>query len=383
MTLSGFWHPLPAPARLLLKALLLFVAANLFFAWLRPPVENLLLFRRAPRFPSIWEPALGAEDESGTGFRRVMISDLGLLFHAHEISSQPKAGDEYRVILLGDSAGWGAYLLPEQTASALINRMDLRTCAGKKVKVYNLSYPFLSATKDLMILSEAMKYEPDMIIWSFSLIGFTAERQTIDFVAENPARLKYLKETYGLKPEIRLAPHIDSFGDHTLIGRRRELNLALRLNFSEVMLRALGTDEPRAVDDNVRACRSRVGDNLDFRGFLPPADLETYANLDGLKIAARLAGNARLIYVNEPTCIQPDGRTGVRYNFHYPHWAYDQYRLTLGEMARENDWTYVDLWDYLLPSEFSNSIFHRTPEGEQRLAQKFAEIILAQSCVQP
>ncbi len=371
------------PGRVLLKALLLFAAANLLFAWFNPPAEYLLLFRRAPRFPSIWEPALGAEDESGTGFRRVMLSDLSLLFHAHEISSQPKAGDEYRVVLLGDSAGWGAYLLPEQTVSALINRMDLRTCDGKRVKVYNLSYPFLSATKDLMILSEAMNYEPDMIIWSFSLIGFTAERQTIDFVTENPARLKDLAETYGLKPEIQVAPHPNSFWNRTIIGRRRELNFALRLNFSELMLRALGTDEPHASEDKARTCRSLAGNALDFLGFLPPAGLETYASLDSLSIAAQLAGDARLIYVNEPTCIQPGGRTGTRYNVHYPRWAYDQYRLTLDEMALENGWTYVDLWDYLPPSRFSNSIFHRTPEGEQRLAQKMVEIILEQSCRQP
>lgn len=383
MTLPVFKRFSPHPARVLAKALLFFAAVNLLFTWLNPPVEYLLLFRHTSRFPSVWEPALGAEDESGTGFRRVMISELRLLFRSHEISSRPKTDDEYRVIFLGDSAGWGAYLRPDQTASALINRMNLRTCAGKKVMVYNLSYPFLSATKDLMILTEAMKYEPDMIVWSFSLIGFTAERQTIDFVTENPARLKSLVETYGLKPEIKVRPQTDSFWDRTLVGRRRELNLALRLNLSEWMLRALGTDEPRARDDRARVCRSKASDNLDFWGFLPPAALEDYANLNGLQIASRLASNAQLVYVNEPICVQPGGRTGARYNVHYPRWAYDQYRTALNEMASQNDWVYVDLWDYLPASRFSNSIFHRMPEGEQRLAQKLAETILAQSCRQP
>ncbi|MGQ9832880.1 MAG: hypothetical protein ACUVRJ_03625 [Candidatus Villigracilaceae bacterium] len=88
-------------------------------------------------------------------------------------------------------------------------------------------------------------------------------------------------------------------------------------------------------------------------------------------------------FINEPTCVQPGGHTGARYNVHYPRWAYDQYRTALNEMASQNDWIYVDLWDYLPASRFSNSIFHRTPEGEQRLAQKLAEIILAQSCRQP
>lgn len=369
------------PERVLLKAALLFLLVNILFAWLDPPVENLLLFRNARRFPSIWEPAPGRAKD-GSGFGRVMISDLDLLFRSHVISYRPKAEDEYRVILLGDSAAWGSYLRPEQTMEALINDMRLVTCTGKRVAFYNLGYPFLSATKDLILLSEAMKYEPDMIIWSFSLIGFTAERQTIDFVAENPARVKYLAETYGLEPEIKIPRSSgQSFWERTLVGRRRALSLVVKLNLSELMLRALETDEPRATDDNARPCRSGRSDSLEFWGFKPPARLQQYANFESLQIARQMTDGVELIYLNEPMCsyANPD----VRYNHHYPRWAYDQYRDALAAKAAEQEWTYLDWWNILPLSKFSNSIFHRTPEGEQKLALKLAKEILAHSCRNP
>ncbi len=54
----------------------------------------------------------------------------------------------------------------------------------------------------------------------------------------------------------------------------------------------------------------------------------------------------------------------LRYNFFYPRWAYDQYRALLGEQAQAAGWHYLDLWNLVPETEFTNSAIHLTPAGE-------------------
>jgi hypothetical protein len=44
--------------------------------------------------------------------------------------------------------------------------------------------------------------------------------------------------------------------------------------------------------------------------------------------------------------------------------------------AEANDWLYLDLWDLVPASEFTNSAIHLTPTGENLLAGQIARMIL-------
>src|SRR5512140_3356785 len=133
--------------RVLLKGVLLFIALESAFVWLLPNsgptnVYAALNLKRQ-RFPlSTDSPADDAQD----------LGNLHAMFAAHVVSN-PKAADEFRVLVLGDSAVWGLQLEPQQTMPAQLDGLGL-TCGDRKIRVYNLSFPRSSATKDLMILDK-------------------------------------------------------------------------------------------------------------------------------------------------------------------------------------------------------------------------------------
>jgi lysophospholipase L1-like esterase len=81
------------------------------------------------------------------------------------------------------------------------------------------------------------------------------------------------------------------------------------------------------------------------------------------------------ILVNEPILISNGLNSDIRYNFFYPRWAYDEYRILLNEYASERNLPYLDLWDLVPLNEFTNSGVHLTPAGEALLTDKIAEAI--------
>ena len=57
------------------------------------------------------------------------------------------------MLLVGDSSVWGTLLRPEQTLAGQLNAAGLTACGAQRhVRVFNLGYPTLSLTKDLMVL---------------------------------------------------------------------------------------------------------------------------------------------------------------------------------------------------------------------------------------
>ncbi len=144
--------------RILVKGLLLFLILEYALVWAAPglrPVNVYAAFNmKRQRFPlSTSSPVDDAQD----------LGNLDAMFASHVVSN-PKAPNEFRVLVLGDSAVWGLQLAADQTLPAQLDAMNL-TCGNKNVRVYNLSFPRSSATKDLMILDKAMQFKPDMILW--------------------------------------------------------------------------------------------------------------------------------------------------------------------------------------------------------------------------
>ena len=355
----------------LVKAALLFVALNLLFALFYP--MGLLgrisfynvLFPGRQRLPFGENPAQSYN---------LSLYNLDAMFASLSLNAAPKAPDEYRILVIGDSSVWGTLLRPPETLSGQLNAAGL-TCGGRPTRVFNLGYPTLSVTKDLMILQEALqRYQPDRILWLVTLESLPRELQLgSPLLANNAARASNLIRTYKLALAEGSDPAlvVPSFWDRTLVGARRPLADLIRLQLYGTQWGATGIDQvyPAQYDPAQRDLSSDVSFHGRPGPTLDPASL----SLDVLTAGVKLSGAVPVTFVNEPILISAGKNSSLRYNFYYPRWAYDQYRTQLADVAQSSAWHYLDLWDAVDQKEFTNSAIHLTPAGEKLFAGKVAQ----------
>lgn len=364
--------------RVALKGLLLFVILNLAAAaWLpyqalgRFSLYNNLLPGRE-RFPF---------GENPQKSYNLSLYNLEAMFAAHKLDGTPKTANEYRVIVIGDSSVWGTLLKPEQTLAGQLNTFGLQTCDDRDVKVYNLGYPTISLTKDLMILARALQeYQPDLIIWPVTLESFPRDKQlSSPLVANNAALVEKLIRDNGLKMDVNDPAFVrPDFWQRTLVGQRRALADLIRLQTYGVMWGATGIDQEYPED--YQRAETDLKDDQTYHGYQLPALPNGSLSWEVLEAGLRVAGNIPLVLVNEPMLISGGQNSDIRYNFFYPRWAYDQYRQELTARAAKNNWNLLDVWNLVPAGEFTNSAIHLTPLGETLLAREVADEILKQSC---
>jgi hypothetical protein len=296
---------------------------------------------------------------------------MDAMFASHVISGAEKEGDEYRVILIGDSSVWGTLLTPEQTLAGQLNTNAITAC-DKNVYVYNLGYPTISLTKDLMILDQAMTYQPDMVIWLTTLEAFPIDKQFASpLVANNTDGVRDLISRYHLSADVN-DPALIQFSkqEQTFVSQRRALSDLLRLQIYGALWSSTGIDQ--VYPENYEPAQVDLEDNDEFHG---STSVQGMLALDVLE--AGMSADTAMLLVNEPMLISDGLNSDVRYNFFYPRGAYDEYRSTLDELAAANNWDYLDLWDVVPANEFTNSAIHLTPYGESLLANEITEKIRA------
>jgi hypothetical protein len=367
------------PARVAVKALLLFIVFNLVYAAVRASPGWFIVVRRGgyERFPALWLP--NVHNDGSVSIEREMFSNMDILFTSH-ILTRPKAADEFRVFIFGDSSVWGTALYNDETLAGQINKLDLHTCSGQRVVAYNLGYPSNSATKDLLFMQRAQQYQPDLNVWLFSMLAFQNIRQDVPFVVDNPRAVQELMTEYGLPHDTSLlSVPPDPLWGATIAGQRRDLNLLVRLQASSLLLGVLGMDDPRIVNEHGVHYRDAPKSAEDFFGILPPADLSGYLAFETLPFATDITGG-KIIYVGEPIEISTGEFSNISYNSTFPRWAYDQFREVVSGMSAEGGWTYLDLWNLVPEEQFGSSIFHLLPEGEAALAERLSETILLSAC---
>jgi len=294
------------------------------------------------------------------------IYDLEAMFASHEISAGSKPSDEFRIILIGDSATWGILLKPEDTLSGLINQVGFIACDGRAVRAYNLAHPSMSLTKDLMILEKALQYQPDLVIWPVTLESLPKGLQVATpLAANNPQRVVPLIQQYNLdlNPDSEDFNHL-SFWERTLVGRRRTLLDAIQLQLYGLLWAGTGIDQTYPADI-VPAQRNFEADDTAFHSWEPDQLPTNQLAPETLDAGSAMLGRVPLLVVNEPILISDGENSGLRYNFFYPRWAYDQYRSVMVQAAGFASWSYVDLWDTVPAEEFTNSAVHLTPQGSQ------------------
>lgn len=307
--------------------------------------------------------------ENPTKAYNLSLYNLPAMFASHEIAGQTKSSEEYRVIFIGDSSTWGFLLPPSQTVPSIINQADQRLADGRRIRSYNLGYPVMSVTKDLLILSEVMRYQPDLIVWPVTLESFPLDKQLFPPLLQNNAeKVKNLIHQHGLNlnpdsPEL-IQP---GFWQRTILGSRRDLADLVWLQLFGVMWAATGIDQ-----DIPEAYTPRMEDLPDeqvFHGLTPP-DLQSSAlAFDVLQAGKKIAGDIPILLVNEPMYISQGKNSDIRYNFYYPRWAYDDYRPLLQTFCSSQGIDYLDLWDAIPAQEFTNSAVHLTLNGNQQYAQ--------------
>jgi hypothetical protein len=359
----------PSIFRVIIKAALLFALLNLLFALVSPvePLGRLSLYNGL--VPGRERLPYGEDPDRSYS---LSTYNIPAMLASHTVA-RPKAADEYRVLLMGDSSAWGWLLKPPDTLAAQLNALGLKSADGRRVVVYDLAYPIMSLTKDLLLLDEAMQYQPDAVLWPVSLASFPRDKQLYPpLVQNNAARVRQLAQTYSLNIDPG-DPHFvnPSFLDRTLVGQRRALADWLRLQLYGFTWAATGIDQyipatytPRATDLKKDESWESFTASVD----LTPKDLA----FDVLAAGVQRAGGIPVLLVNEPMFISSGQNSDIRYNAFYPRWAYDQYRTLLQAQATVNGWHYLDLWDIVPPAEFTDTPVHLTPAGTRLLAERLS-----------
>ena len=351
--------------RVIIKGLTLFLVINLLFAPLHP-LSNLGKISAYNRlFPGRLRLPYGEKSELAFNFS---LYNLEAMFASHDLGANKKTDDEYRVLLIGDSSVWGYLLNPENTLASYINPVNIKTGDGRAVHAYNLGYPTMSLAKDLLILSEAMHYQPDLIIWLVTLESFPVDKQLDSPIVQNNSNgVQDLIRSYSLNLSINDPRFVTpDFLESTLLGQRRALADIIRLQLYGILWAATGIDQ--YYPDTFEPPQEDFTKDESFHEMSPhklnPEDL----SMDILSAGREIADGVPIIYVNEPIYRSDGENTDIRYNFFYPRWAYDQYRQLFAEYCQQNDWQCLDEWDLVSPDEFTNSAIHMTTQGTQQLA---------------
>jgi hypothetical protein len=372
---TATWRAL---ARIALKGGALFIAANLLFALFDPlPLIGQLslynsLVRGRARLPYGENPAQSYN---------LSLANIEALFAAHALHGAPKAPDEYRVLLIGDSAVWGVLLAPDETLSGYLNAFRLILPDGRRVRAFNLGYPVQSAAKDLLLLDHAARYQPDLIIWLLTPESLALDVQmATQLVRENPERVRALIARHALRSLRADDPRFaapDLLG-RTIIGRRRQLADWLRLQAYALPWHISGVDQqyPRFYEPRMEDFPDDMPQT--WHGKPPPTLAAEDLALELLDAGAQIAqaAGAALLVINEPVFISAGRNSGMRYNFFYPRWALDQARARLREASDGAAWAYRDLWNAIPAQHFTDSAVHLTPQGSRQLAELVARAII-------
>lgn len=365
----------PSPRNIAIKGLVLFLVFNLLFAV--APTDGLgklslynRLFQGRLRLPF-------GEDSAHS--YNLSLFNLDAMFTSHVIAAAPKSADEFRVLTVGDSSIWGTLLHPEETLAGQLNAANLKVC-GRTARFYNLGYPTISLTKDLMIIDYARRYQPDLIVWGVTLEAFPHDKQlSTPLVANNAAHVDDLLGRYqtGLRAD---DPSLvrPGFWDRTIIGQRRPLADLLRLQLYGAMWSATGIDQTYPTD--YPAAQTDLNADETFHTMQPPTLDDSQLGFDVFEAGLQAAGDVPILVLNEPMLVSNGKNSQVRYNFFYPRWAYDAYRQEMSRRATTGHWTYLDAWNLVPTDQFTNSAIHLTPAGESMLATQVAQIISQQSC---
>ena len=347
------------------RTLLFFVLFNVLFAVfnLGEAIGNLSAYNSL--YPGRNRLPFG---ENSRESYNLSLFDINALVRSHQLMGvAEKPTDEFRVIVLGDSSIWGTLLRPEETFTGMLNQVQLRTNDGKNVRFYNLGYPSMSVTKDLLLLDVVKDFDPDLILWGVTLESLVMETQlAVPLVSNNMNDLG----TFSMEfvNEVRKAESPDFFGN-TIFGQRRAIADLIRLKVYGFMWAATGIDQ--SYPENYPEAMRDFEENSAYRNYQESNFNNEAIAFEVLEAGVTIAGEVPVVFFNEPILISEGKNSDIRYNFLYPRWVYDAYRGMMNEYFEATNLFYFDFWDAVPQQEFTNSAVHLTPIGEELFVQTF------------
>ncbi len=355
------------------KTLLILAGINLLFVFLRPLDTFGVISAYNKLFPGRWRLPWS---ENPSEAYNLSLTNLNAMFASHEVSDGEWDENEFRVFVVGDSSVWGFLLKKEDTITSAINDQKIVLEDGRAVRAYNLGYPTISLLKDVVVIDETMQYQPDLIVWFVTLEAFPEDKQLFTpFVVENHDNVLRIANNYNLDLMLDTTDQAEvSFWDKTVFGSRREAADLIRLQLYGVQWAATGIDQ--YIPESYTPLQSEYGENIDYYGFTPQSLTHEDLAFDVLRAGVTTAGEIPVLIVNEPIYISGGENSDLHYNFFYPRWVYDQYREWLEIETIDNDWHYLDLWDVVPSSHFTNTAIHYDAEGVDILAEMLGDAIL-------
>jgi len=297
------------------------------------------------------------------------LYNLNAMFASHEINNKNTNVNDFHVVLLGDSSIWGILQEPDNTLSGLLNKRFLKE--DREIIIHNLGYPSISILKDLMMADRVLEYDIDLILWFITLEALPTNNQTeIPILMNNPAHVNSIIDEYGLS----IIKFEEKIMDKTFWSQRRNISDFINLQLYGILWDATGIDQEYPEFYNP-AQRDFPEPNKQYYSINTDDKLEDSLGLEIIKKGILKNKGVDFILINEPILISEGFNSSYQYNYYYPKWAYDQYRLIMERFTKENDFMYFDLWNLIPGDEFTNSAIHISEDAEHLLADEVAFII--------
>jgi GDSL-like Lipase/Acylhydrolase family len=303
----------------------------------------------------------------------VRLMWLEPLLRQHEVCWRDQP-DEQRVMLFGNSAVFGFPLPVEQSFGALLNAHF--AAAHVPAHLFNLAWVYTYQVRDALIMHEALRYDPDVIVYPITLgdmVHVAPMLWLAGFFESNVEPLTDMAEAPppGLgEPFARYQSFERGQGIvRRLFNRLRDVGLSLRLmihRHAVVLTQRIATLPPEAAPpaetggayDCARTLSLAADRFRDWRDWSMPAYLASL----------RAHSGAAMLLINWPIAHEPNGEC---YNVRYSNALVAQFNEWLAAEAQRYGLAYLDLHDLLPPSDFIDSL-HITPAGQQRIAARVA-----------
>ncbi len=367
---SSPFPSLTVMVRVFVKAIVLLLILNFVCLALNfSPVDALI------RFNSWWLVGHGrARLVYPSDFQNGQLP-VDALVGAHALAYTPKSADEFRVVVLGESgiAGWG--LRDEETFTAQLTARGVKI-GNRHVVAYNLAYPSPNVARDVLILDEAMKYQPDLVLWFLTPAALDNAPSAIGTNAVlfdlNRTRLQHLTDDFGLQDWFAARMSVEPAWWPWLAIRDQD-TLPVWLNTLLYPFTApdLGLTRRRMGSEPIPATARYT---LGREGFDPMPN-QTWQFLDmGRRLAEQ--GGAHLLLVNEPMLIGSGANSERNYNVEYERAFYDDYHKKLIEFVTGKGFLFADLWNVMPAAAFTDTPLHATAAGYAVLVDKIVPELL-------
>ena len=286
------------------------------------------------------------------------VGDLGAMFGSHVIST-PKAPDEFRVLVLGDSTIWGLQLGADEVLPGQLNQLGL-TCGRQEGALLQSQLPKIIGDEGHSDPGPGAAIQnPDAIIWLVTWYTLSPKTRVDHWlITQNPDAYERLATRFDFLPKDYRPPEWDES-----VSCPRPSALSRQSAISCTRRSSLATERDQ-IPGPPQVPAAELSADETFEGLKPPTLRRNQVSIDQIEDFYDLANGMPILLVNEPILVMKDvANSDVRYDSYYPRWVYDQYRTYLAEAAASNGWNYLDLWDSFPEQAFADTPLHLKPEA--------------------